>query len=55
MLHLFQDIIPRNVVDIVNDLSVPAELLGEALKEAETLPQLEINKLDLQWLQVRTG
>lgn len=46
------DIIPRNVVDIVNDLTVPEELLGEALKEAETLPQLEINKLDLQWLQV---
>jgi len=31
---------------------VPEELLGEALKEAETLPKLEINKLDLQWLQV---
>jgi len=46
------DIIPRNVVDIVNDLTVPEELLAEALKEAETLPQLEINKLDLQWLQV---
>ena len=50
---LFQNIIQRNVVDIVNDLTVPEELVAEARKEADTLPKLEITKLDLQWLQVQ--
>merc|ERR1711973_653851 len=31
---------------------VPDEILEEARKEAESLPKLEITKLDLQWLQV---
>ena len=39
-------------MDIVNDLTVSEEQLADATKEAETLPNLEINKLDLQWLQV---
>ena len=39
-------------MDIVTDLTVPEELLADAKVEADTLPKLEINKLDLQWLQV---
>ena len=40
------------VADTVEDLTVPEELLEAATAEAKTLPKLEINKLDLQWLQV---
>ena len=42
----------HSAVDIVTDLTVPKELLADAKVEADTLPKLEINKLDLQWLQV---
>jgi len=45
-------ILSRSAVDIVTDLTVPEELLADAKVEADTLPKLEINKLDLQWLQV---
>ncbi|XP_023341749.1 bifunctional 3'-phosphoadenosine 5'-phosphosulfate synthase isoform X2 [Eurytemora carolleeae] len=45
-------ILNQDAVDIVNDLTVSPELLEEAKKEAESLPQLEISTLDLQWVQV---
>jgi len=45
-------ILKHSAVDIVTDLTVPKELLADAKVEADTLPKLEINKLDLQWLQV---
>ena len=35
-----------------DDLMVPAEKLAEAKAEAERLPSLEIEELELQWLQV---
>ena len=31
---------------------VPAERVEEAKREAEHLPFVELNKVDLQWLQV---
>jgi len=46
------NILPRSVVEKVIDLTVPEESLDNARKEAEELPSVEINKLDLQWLQV---
>jgi len=46
------DILPRNVVDKVVDLTVPDEKLEDALIQAKELPSIEITKLDLQWLQV---
>ena len=36
----------------VIDLTVPEDNLENAVKEAEDLSSVEINKLDLQWLQV---
>jgi len=45
-------IVNQAVADTVEDLTVPEELLEAATAEAKTLPKLEINKLDLQWLQV---
>jgi len=46
------DILPRNVVDKVVDLTIPDEKLEDALIQAKELPSIEITKLDLQWLQV---
>ena len=43
---------PRSAVEKVIDLTVTEENLVEALEEAESLPSVEISKLDLQWLQV---
>jgi len=45
-------ILPRSAVEKVMNLTVPEENLAEAMLEAETLPSVEITKLDLQWLQV---
>jgi len=45
-------IVNRAAADTVEDLTVPEELLEAATAEAKALPKLEINKLDLQWLQV---
>jgi len=47
-----QQIVPRSVVEKVNDLTVPEEELEAATAEAESLPSVEINKLDLEWVQV---
>lgn len=46
------DIVPRSAVEKVIDLTVPEDKLASALEEAETLPSVEISKLDCQWLQV---
>ena len=51
-VSIVQGILNQDAVDIVNDLTVSPELLEEAKKEAESLPQLEISMLDLQWVQV---
>lgn len=45
-------IVSQSVCDNVEDLTVPEELLENAKIEAESLPKLEITKIDLQWLQV---
>merc|ERR1719228_1615978 len=46
------DIVPRSAVEKVVELAVPEENLIEAIKETKTLPFVEIQKIDLQWLQV---
>ena len=45
-------IIPRAANDRVSELMVAPEKKVEFLKEAAELPSVEINKLDLQWVQV---
>ena len=45
-------IIPRAANDRVSELMVAPEKKEEFLKEAAELPSVEINKLDLQWVQV---
>lgn len=47
-----EGIIPRSAVEKVVDLTVPEEKLEAALAEAESLPKVEVGKVDLQWLQV---
>jgi len=47
-----QQIVPRSVVEKVNDLTVPEDEFEAATAEAESLPSVEINKLDLEWVQV---
>jgi len=46
------EIVPRSAVEKVVELTVPEEELPAAIAEAETLPKVEINKLDVEWLQV---
>lgn len=46
------NILPRSAVEKVIELTVPEEQLEEAILEAESLPKVEISKLDMQWLQV---
>ena len=48
-----QDIVPFDCVDTVRELFVPEHKVPELRQEAETLPQLEITKLDTQWIQVQ--
>jgi len=54
IVEVLQDngIIPRSAVEKVMDLTVPENKLEDALAEAETLPKVEVSKLDMQWLQV---
>ena len=47
-----QGIIPRAVNDRVSELMVAEDKKEDFLKEAETLPSVEITKIDLQWVQV---
>ena len=50
---ILQDIVPFDCVDTVRELFVPGHKVDELRQEAETLPQLEVTKLDTQWIQVR--
>ena len=45
-------IVPRSVVEKVVDLTVPEAELEAARAEAETLPSVEIGRVDLEWVQV---
>ncbi|XP_064285974.1 bifunctional 3'-phosphoadenosine 5'-phosphosulfate synthase 2 isoform X2 [Passer domesticus] len=47
-----QNIVPQGSVKDVLELFVPEDKLSSVRAEAETLPALEITKLDLQWVQV---
>ncbi|CAK8684087.1 unnamed protein product [Clavelina lepadiformis] len=47
-----KDIIPYETNLPVTELFTPADKVGERKEYAESLPSLEITKLDLQWLQV---
>ena len=46
------DIVPRSAVERPVELIVPESERAEKLAEAEELPALEINKVDMQWVQV---
>lgn len=50
-----QNILPVKVHDTVLELFVPSTKLETAIAEAATLPQLTLNKLDCQWVQVSSG
>lgn len=45
-------VLPKSASNLVKELIIPESARPDALKEAETLPCLEITKLDLQWVQV---
>ncbi|XP_011407510.2 PREDICTED: bifunctional 3'-phosphoadenosine 5'-phosphosulfate synthase 2 [Amphimedon queenslandica] len=45
-------IIPPDLKEEVKELFVPPSVIDDVRKEAETLPVLNIGKLDLQWVQV---
>jgi len=45
-------LLPVSVSSAVKDLFVPEGRIADAKKEAEQLPSVEIEKLDLQWVQV---
>ncbi|KAK2566201.1 Bifunctional 3'-phosphoadenosine 5'-phosphosulfate synthase [Acropora cervicornis] len=45
-------ILPYAAYSGIKELFVPEEKIEEAKQEAERLPAVEINKLDLQWFQV---
>lgn len=54
LIQLLEDkgIIPRAINERVDELFVGDDKIELARAEAEKLPSVEINKLDLQWLQV---
>lgn len=56
VIELLQEngVIPFDIeiMEELNELFVSKDKLQDALEEAETLPKLQINTLDLQWLQV---
>lgn len=47
-----QDIVPFDCVDTVRELFVPEHKVDEVRQETETMHQLEVSKLDVQWIQV---
>ncbi|XP_078065383.1 bifunctional 3'-phosphoadenosine 5'-phosphosulfate synthase 1 [Mustelus asterias] len=47
-----RDIVPVDAYAEIKELFVPENKLDLARADAETLPALEINKVDLQWVQV---
>lgn len=54
VIHLLKNkgIIPESAVDTAKELFVPKERLDEVKNEAKSLPHVDINVLDLQWVQV---
>ncbi|OCT69842.1 hypothetical protein XELAEV_18036767mg [Xenopus laevis] len=54
IVELLQEraIVPSGATKEVHELFVPENKLDEVKREAETLPSVEINKVDLQWVQV---
>jgi 3'-phosphoadenosine 5'-phosphosulfate synthase len=46
------EIVPESVLTIVKELLVPEAARAAAIKEAETLPVVDITELDAQWVQV---
>ncbi|XP_072292851.1 bifunctional 3'-phosphoadenosine 5'-phosphosulfate synthase 2-like [Eucyclogobius newberryi] len=47
-----QKIVPSECLEEVTELFVPENKLDRVLADAQTLPKISINKLDLQWVQV---
>jgi len=47
-----EGILPLSAVKKVMELTVPESELETKVAEAERLPKVEVNKLDMQWLQV---
>lgn len=45
-------VISRSNVDLVKELFVPDDKKGHFMKEMELLPAIEINEIDLQWVQI---
>ncbi|KAG1667387.1 Bifunctional 3'-phosphoadenosine 5'-phosphosulfate synthase [Nymphon striatum] len=45
-------IVPHNVLDHITELFVPQSSLAAVVSEANSLESVEINKVDLQWVQV---
>lgn len=52
LVHYLQNIIAPDLKEEVKELFVPRDQLEMVKAEAKTLPNLIINKLDLQWIQV---
>ena len=52
LVALLQHIIPIDSKQTLEELFVSPERLEEVMEEAEEMPKLTINKLDLQWVQV---
>ena len=46
------NIVPITAINEVRELFVPEDELHEQRLIAESLPSVEINKVDMQWLQV---
>ncbi|XP_065909974.1 bifunctional 3'-phosphoadenosine 5'-phosphosulfate synthase-like [Dysidea avara] len=46
------DVIPKSITQQVIELFVPADKLAASRSDAEALPAIAINKLDMQWVQV---
>ncbi|XP_071987163.1 bifunctional 3'-phosphoadenosine 5'-phosphosulfate synthase 2 isoform X2 [Engystomops pustulosus] len=47
-----REIVPSGATKEVHELFVPENKLKQAREEAESLPAVEITKLDLQWVQI---
>ena len=47
-----QNVLPKTAQETVLELLVPAERVDEVRREAESLPSVDIDDVDLQWVQV---
>ncbi|XP_075255626.1 bifunctional 3'-phosphoadenosine 5'-phosphosulfate synthase-like isoform X2 [Convolutriloba macropyga] len=54
IIQLLQEhgIVPESAKDVVKTLQVPADQVAALTEECQSLPSVEISKLDLQWVQV---